>query len=334
VQHENKLWNDLRCSAKLAYICQFKTGNSIPRPVVPQIPTGYVKANDGLYYHYYSEGKNWNDAENSCRSVGAHLAIIYNQQTRDIVRGFMKVGWIGVSDQSHEGAWKTPLNTPIPYSSWHPGEPNNAGDEDCTVQHENKLWNDLRCSAKLAYICQFRAGASIQPVVARIPVGYHKGNDGYYYKFHNQKYTWNDAQNTCKNEGGNLAIIWNQVTRDVVGSFMKDGWIGVTDQANEGKWLTPLNGPIPYSSWGPGEPNNAGNEDCTVQHGNKLWNDANCNSKYAFICQFKAGGIVVPVVRPGFVVHRPILTIHRPAISTRPLFPFRLRIGKKEEEEK
>ena len=70
---------------------------------------------------------------------------------------------------------------------------------------------------------------------------------------------------------------------------MKDGWIGVTDQWGEGRWQTPLKASIPYSSWSRGEPNNAGNEDCTMQHGNKLWNDLNCNSKQPYICQFKAG---------------------------------------------
>ena len=136
----------------------------------------------------------------------------------------------------------------------------------------------------------FDLGASILPVVAGIPVGYRKGIDGYYYKFYNRKYNWNDAQDTCRNEGGNLAIIWNQITRDVVRSFMTEGWIGVSDQKDEGKWLTSLNEPIPYSSWRGGEPNNlkfkCGDEDCAVQLSNKLWNDVCCNFKYAFICQY------------------------------------------------
>merc|ERR1739838_1049389 len=70
---------------------------------------------------------------------------------------------------------------------------------------------------------------------------------------------------------------------------MKDGWIGVSDQWQEGRWQTPVKGNIPYSSWNRGEPNNSGNEDCTIQHGSKKWNDLNCNSQQPYICQFKAG---------------------------------------------
>ena len=132
------------------------------------------------------------------------------------------------------------------------------------------------------------------PPAPKIPGGYKKGGDGYYYKFHGEKKNWNDAQNICKREGGNLAIIFNQRTRDVVRGFMADGWIGVTDQRHEGRWLTPTGGNIPYSSWNGGEPNNSGNnEDCTIQHSNKKWNDLNCGSQQPFICQFKAGNHAV-----------------------------------------
>ena len=127
------------------------------------------------------------------------------------------------------------------------------------------------------------------PPQPKIPSGYRRGADGYYYRFHGERKNWNDAQNTCRREGGNLAIIWNQRTRDVVRGFMANGWIGLSDQWQEGRWQTPLRGNAPYTSWNRGEPNNAGNEDCTMQHSNKVWNDLNCGSKQQFICQFKAG---------------------------------------------
>merc|ERR1739838_1280026 len=188
----------------------------------------------------------------------------------------------------------TPVKGNIPYSSWSRGEPNNSGgNEDCTMQHGSKKWNDLNCNSQQPYICQFKAVIPAPPPRAppapKIPGGYKKGGDGYYYKFHGDRKNWNDAQRTCKSEGGNLAIIWNQKTRDVVHGFMKDGWIGVSDQWQEGRWQTPVKGNIPYSSWNRGEPNNAGNEDCTMQHDSKKWNDLNCNSQQPYICQFKAG---------------------------------------------
>ena len=81
------------------------------------------------------------------------------------------------------------------------------------------------------------------------PDGYIKGEDGYYYKLHKEGRNWNDAQCSCKGDGGNLAIIPNQQTRDVVENLMEHGWIGVTDQWEEGLWQTPTRRSIPYSFW-------------------------------------------------------------------------------------
>ena len=71
---------------------------------------------------------------------------------------------------------------------------------------------------------------------------------------------------------------------------IEHAWIGLNDQVKEGKfvWVGPM-----YTNWGPGEPNNAGNEDCveivTAKSYGKTfegrWNDKSCNNKFSFICQ-------------------------------------------------
>ena len=121
-----------------------------------EIPPGYKRGNDGLYYKFNKEGKNWNDAQKTCKSEGGNLAIIFNEQTRNTVRDFMPAGWIGVTDQWNEGIWQTPVKGNIPYSSWKSREPNNQiGNEHCAMQHEDKKWNDLNCENELPYICQY-----------------------------------------------------------------------------------------------------------------------------------------------------------------------------------
>ena len=72
------------------------------------------------------------------------------------MKGFMSQGWIGVSDQWNEGTWQTATQENLPYTSWAPGEPNNAGNEDCTVQKSDAKWNDLNCASQQAFICQFK----------------------------------------------------------------------------------------------------------------------------------------------------------------------------------
>ena len=135
---------------------------------------------------------------------------------------------------------------------------------------------------------------SLKPSPAPLtPEGLRQGEDGYYYKFHEEKKDWHAAQCSCRGEGGNLAIIYDQQTSDVVRCFMDKGWIGVTDQWDEGKWQTPTHGNIPYSFWSAGEPNNfRGQQDCAYQQSNTRWIDAKCGSQLPFICQFTSGTVV------------------------------------------
>jgi len=181
------------------------------------------------------------------------------------------------------------------------------------------------------------------PAQIRIPVGFARGIDGYYYKFHSERRSWMQAQSTCRAEGGVLAVAWSRLARDAIRAFMPGGgWIGASDQWQEGRWETPLRTTIPFTAWMSGEPNNyGGNEDCVAQLINGLWNDMSCAFPLPFTCQYKIGGFrIILIKKPVVTVHRipilirkPVITIHkRPTIVRRPTVTF--RIGKKEEEEK
>lgn len=50
--------------------------------------------------------------------------------------------------------------------------------------------------------------------------------------------------------------------------------------------------PVSYLNWGPGEPNNAGDEDCVHTWGPALmykWNDEGCDWNFSYICQRTIG---------------------------------------------
>ena len=43
------------------------------------------------------------------------------------------------------------------FTNWHPGEPNNSGDEDCAVMYPSRYsfkWNDAGCSTVYNFICE------------------------------------------------------------------------------------------------------------------------------------------------------------------------------------
>ena len=95
-------------------IGEFEAGLATPRKhgcrivfplfgLVQGFPYGYTQKSDGLYYKYYATKKNWDDAEATCNTEGAHLAIIWDQKTNDVVKGLMDKGWIGLTDKWTEG---------------------------------------------------------------------------------------------------------------------------------------------------------------------------------------------------------------------------------------
>lgn len=43
----------------------------------------------------------------------------------------------------------------VSYSNWNPGEPNDAGGEDCVhLLESTHKWNDMNCARNQSYICQ------------------------------------------------------------------------------------------------------------------------------------------------------------------------------------
>ena len=72
-----------------------------------------------------------------------------------------RVYWIGIHDKTSEGHFTYMDGRQISYTNWAHGEPNNGnGGEDCVEafggynHHKAGKWNDVPCSAKLAFVCE------------------------------------------------------------------------------------------------------------------------------------------------------------------------------------
>ena len=94
--------------------------------------------------------------------------------------------------------------------------------------------------------------------------------------------------------GAHLPVIQNERMRNFIHSLKPLGsWLGLTDQAKNGTWLTWDGKEAPYLHWDKGEPNNKGppgwKEDCAVLERQNAMNDVPCSRDKSseFVCQIE-----------------------------------------------
>ncbi|MFN8777749.1 MAG: HYR domain-containing protein, partial [Flavobacteriales bacterium] len=100
----------------------------------------------------------------------------------------------------------------------------------------------------------------------------------------NASATWPVANTTAISLGGHLATIANAAENAFLSGVGRH-WIGLNDQATEGTWAYSNGEPVNYLNWGPGQPDNSGNEDFVETNwSGQQWNDF--NGSLPFIVEF------------------------------------------------
>ncbi|KAL9963762.1 hypothetical protein ACROYT_G027300 [Oculina patagonica] len=107
-------------------------------------PEDFVKDNDiyymtkapnrVAYYAPFSDEKDWNHANASCKADGAQLVKIESADKNDFIKSLLGEGyyWIGLTDAETEGDWKWSDGSNFTgYANWISGDPNNYNNEDC-----------------------------------------------------------------------------------------------------------------------------------------------------------------------------------------------------------
>jgi len=138
-------------------------------------------------------------------------------------------------------------------------------------------------------------------------------NGDHCYFWGTDKKNWTEAEDFCQREGGHLASVTSNATRDFVLEGMNrtgqnNSYIGGNDIEQEGTWKWTDCSPWGTTFWAvPKEPNGQGRENClqqilkwTYNGANGLkgydhkWNDMPCSDKMGFVCSKKicSGGSV------------------------------------------
>lgn len=107
---------------------------SAPQPCDPAPLNAFQTLGRRGNSQYYSSNfrKNWADAQALCRSLGGNLASITSPDENQFIAqavGKQEAVWIGLSDQKQEGAFEWADGTPLGYSNWAAGQPDNVGSE-------------------------------------------------------------------------------------------------------------------------------------------------------------------------------------------------------------
>jgi hypothetical protein len=131
-------------------------------------PASYTTAVAGLTSRYreVTTGRRWALAERDCESDGGHLIVIDSEAENAFAASFAELAvtnvtsthqlaWLGAGDSRTEGAFYWITGSALTLAFWTAAEPNSLfDDEDCVEIRANAEWNDDRCDAELAYVCE------------------------------------------------------------------------------------------------------------------------------------------------------------------------------------
>ncbi|XP_048669061.1 low affinity immunoglobulin epsilon Fc receptor isoform X1 [Marmota marmota marmota] len=120
-------------------------------------PEGWLHFRQKCYY--FGQGaKRWVQARFTCDDLEGRLVSIHSQEEQDFLtkRANKKGSWIGLRDLDLEGEFIWMDGSPLDYSNWNLGEPNNGDQgEDCVMMLGSGKWNDASCRSELdAWVCE------------------------------------------------------------------------------------------------------------------------------------------------------------------------------------
>lgn len=108
---------------------------------------------NGHFYKLYNVGSvsTYSQAQAYCANMGGYLAIIGSQAENSFLYEYIKScgfksAYFGLTDEAKEGTWMNVDGTPVSYTNWAQGEPNNESNEEdygmFYYKYTSGQWND------------------------------------------------------------------------------------------------------------------------------------------------------------------------------------------------
>lgn len=113
-------------------------------------------------YEYCTNYVSWTTARDLCASFGEQLVILDSSEKNAEVSEeayyyhFGDASWIGLTDEDSEGTFTWVDGSPLVFSAWYSGEPNDSGGEDRAATNFGAVdqWNDYGDSSTLPFVCE------------------------------------------------------------------------------------------------------------------------------------------------------------------------------------
>jgi cysteine-rich repeat protein len=240
----------------------------------------YSWPDNGHCYTRIDLPRSWDDAQQACSQMGAHL-VAYNSELEQVtirpqlLRGVTGAHWIGLHDVMGAGyGWITGEPVVMPMRDFFSPLP--AG--NCaTNTGASGAWGAAACTATDGFICE-DPGWSIDP----------KRHHAYR-PFYGAS-SWMAARDACQQRGAHLATITDRDEQDyVTAQFFGTFWLGSIrmDAASDWSWIT--GEPFSFQTFADGEPDDTQRPTCLALGNDRRWHDRTCDGSfrgpYGFICE-------------------------------------------------
>ncbi|XP_068586013.1 natural killer cells antigen CD94-like isoform X2 [Cebidichthys violaceus] len=93
----------------------------------------------------------WKEARENCSRKNAELAVVQNQQEKDVINGYNGGNWIGL--RVEDGKWKWIDGTELTQTSWIEA----PTEGHCAVSVKTQGWKSVRCDKRRRWICKQEA---------------------------------------------------------------------------------------------------------------------------------------------------------------------------------
>ncbi|XP_071416339.1 macrophage mannose receptor 1-like isoform X2 [Pithys albifrons albifrons] len=310
-------WADNACDRKLGYICRRGPLQIVSEAAKtdPACLKGWER--HGFYCYLVGHTSiTFSEAKKTCERSSGYLTSIGDRYEQAYLTSLTslrseKYFWIGLSDMEERGSFKWVTGEGVLYTNWNAAMPGNeAGCVTLRTGNAAGLWDVQNCEVKAKFLCKKLAEKVTVPLVpktipdSKCPLGWDTSNSTNscfrdFVREENQKKTWFEARDFCREIGGDLAAIRSEKEQTVIENLIKKKsqssrpfWIGL-------QCLDPDGG----LSWSDGSPVNykANNyfydtafEDCGAISEDPSWIMEHCEYSHNWICEIKKGTTLKP----------------------------------------